>query len=166
MVSATPYDVVLLDEMMPGMGGLATLAAIKDRYPTLPVILITKSEEEEIMDEAIGRHITDYLIKPVNPSQIWLACKKVFDARRCQDRARARLRRRRARSPTSTPKRLDWQRVARRQPAARAVGRRARDDRRAGAQAGAHGHPARSSTSTSARFVEEQLSALGASAGA
>src|SRR5258705_4947819 len=80
MVTATPYDVVLLDEMMPGMGGLATLAAIKDRFPTLPVILITKSEQEEIMDEALGRKITDYLIKPVNPSQIWLAVKKVFES--------------------------------------------------------------------------------------
>jgi len=79
MVQASTYDVVLLDEMMPGMGGLATLAAIKDKNPGLPVILITKSEQEEIMDEALGRRITDYLINPVNPSQIWLAVKKVFE---------------------------------------------------------------------------------------
>ncbi len=88
MVQASNYDVVLLDEMMPGMGGLATLAAIKDKNPGLPVILITKSEQEEIMDEALGRRITDYLIKPVNPSQIWLAVKKVFEAPTLrQDRA-------------------------------------------------------------------------------
>jgi len=87
MVTATPYDVVLLDEMMPGMGGLA---AIKDRFPTLPVILITKSEQEEIMDEALGRKITDYLIKPVNPSQIWLAVKKVFESTTLQQDRSAR----------------------------------------------------------------------------
>jgi CheY-like chemotaxis protein len=88
MVQSATYDVVLLDEMMPGMGGLATLAAIKDKLPGLPVILITKSEQEEIMDEALGRRITDYLIKPVNPSQIWLAVKKVFEAPTLrQDRA-------------------------------------------------------------------------------
>jgi CheY-like chemotaxis protein len=87
-VQAEPFDLVLLDEMMPGMGGLATLAAIKDRQPGLPVILVTKSEQEEIMDEALGRRITDYLIKPVNPSQIWLAIKKVFEAQSLQqDRA-------------------------------------------------------------------------------
>ncbi len=90
MVTATPYDVVLLDEMMPGMGGLATLAAIKDRFPTLPVILITKSEQEELMDEALGRRITDYLIKPVNPSQIWLAVKKVFESSTLQQDRSAR----------------------------------------------------------------------------
>ncbi|MGH7726386.1 MAG: response regulator [Candidatus Eiseniibacteriota bacterium] len=88
MVQEGPYDVVLLDEMMPGMGGLATLVAIKDKFPTLPVILITKSEQEELMDEALGRRITDYLIKPVNPSQIWLALKKVFESQTLQqDRA-------------------------------------------------------------------------------
>ena len=90
MVTASPYDVVLLDEMMPGMGGLATLAAIKDRFPTLPVILITKSEQEEIMDETLGRRITDYLIKPVNPSQIWLAVKKVFESGALQQDRSAR----------------------------------------------------------------------------
>jgi CheY-like chemotaxis protein len=89
-VSQEPYDVVLLDEMMPGMGGLATLAAIKDLQPTLPVILVTKSEQEELMDEALGRRITDYLIKPVNPSQIWLAIKKVFETQALQQDRSAR----------------------------------------------------------------------------
>jgi len=84
------YDVVLLDEMMPGLGGLATLNAIKSRDLPVPVILITKSEEEALMNEAIGKHITDYLIKPVNPSQVFLACKRVFDTHRLQDNARAR----------------------------------------------------------------------------
>jgi PleD family two-component response regulator len=56
----------------------------------VPVILITKSEEESLMDEAIGKHITDYLIKPVNPSQVFLACKRVFDAQKLQDSQRSR----------------------------------------------------------------------------
>ncbi len=90
MVQESNYDVVLLDEMMPGMGGLATLAAIKDKLPAMPVILITKSEQEEIMDEAIGRRITDYLIKPVNPSQIWLALKKLFETQSLQQGRAAR----------------------------------------------------------------------------
>jgi CheY-like chemotaxis protein len=80
LVGEQAFDVVLLDEMMPGMGGLATLAELKDRRPSLPVILITKSEQEDLMDEALGKRITDYLIKPVNPSQIFLAVKKVFEA--------------------------------------------------------------------------------------
>ena len=84
------YDVLLLDEMMPGLGGLATLDALKARDLSLPVILITKSEEETLMDEALGKRITDYLIKPVNPSQVFLACKRVFDSVRLQDSQRAR----------------------------------------------------------------------------
>jgi CheY-like chemotaxis protein len=84
------YDVLLIDEMMPGMGGLETLDALKQKDVTLPVILVTKSEEETLMEEAIGRRITDYLIKPVNPSQVFLACKRVFDAQKLQDSQRAR----------------------------------------------------------------------------
>ena len=84
------YDVVLLDEMMPGLGGLATLDAIKARDLTVPVILVTKSEEESLMNDAIGRHITDYLIKPVNPSQVFLACKRVLETNKLQDSQRAR----------------------------------------------------------------------------
>ena len=67
------FDVLLIDEMMPGMGGLETLDALKQRDVAMPVILITKSEEETLMEEAIGKRITDYLIKPVNPSQVFLA---------------------------------------------------------------------------------------------
>ena len=84
------YDVVLLDEMMPGLGGLETLDRIKQSDLSLPVILITKSEEERLMEQAIGKHITDYLIKPVNPSQVFLACKRVFETQRIQDSQRAR----------------------------------------------------------------------------
>ncbi|MEY4374148.1 MAG: hypothetical protein RL760_314, partial [Candidatus Eisenbacteria bacterium] len=84
------FDVLLIDEMMPGMGGLETLDALKQKDVNLPVILITKSEEETLMEEAIGKRITDYLIKPVNPSQVFLACKRVFDAQKLQDSQRAR----------------------------------------------------------------------------
>lgn len=84
------FDVVLLDENMPGLGGLATLDAIKAKDTSLPVIMVTKSEEESLMNEAIGRKITDYLIKPVNPSQVFLACKRVLDAHRIQDSQRSR----------------------------------------------------------------------------
>ena len=64
------YDIVLLDENMPGLTGLETLHEIKEKQANLPVIMITKSEEEYIMEEAIGSKIADYLIKPVNPNQI------------------------------------------------------------------------------------------------
>lgn len=69
-------DIVFLDEQMPGLSGLEVLQEIKQMYPQLPVVMITKSEEEQIMDEAIGQKIADYLIKPVNPSQILLCLKK------------------------------------------------------------------------------------------
>ncbi|MCZ6633543.1 MAG: bifunctional response regulator/alkaline phosphatase family protein [bacterium] len=75
------FDIVLLDEMMAGRDGLSTLAIIKDIKPDIPVIMITKNEEERLMEEAIGQRIDDYLTKPVNPSQILLACKKLLDAR-------------------------------------------------------------------------------------
>ena len=71
-----PVDVVFLDENMPGMGGLEALSIIKERYPQVPVIMITKSEEENIMDQAIGGKIADYLIKPVLPNQMLLSIKK------------------------------------------------------------------------------------------
>lgn len=70
------FDLVLLDEMMPGLTGLETLQRIKDIQPQTPVVMVTKSEEEDIMDQAIGSKIADYLIKPVNPMQILLALKK------------------------------------------------------------------------------------------
>ena len=70
------YDLILLDEMMPGLSGLETLQQIKDIQPATPIVMCTKSEEENIMDQAIGSKIADYLIKPVNPSQILLSLKK------------------------------------------------------------------------------------------
>jgi DNA-binding response OmpR family regulator len=79
------FDAVLLDEMMPGMGGLKTLEAIKELDPTIPVVLITKSEEEWLMDEAIGKRISDYLIKPVNPSQIFLAIKRLLEGKKLEE---------------------------------------------------------------------------------
>ena len=74
------FNIVLLDENMPGMSGIEVLSEIKQDHPGLPVIMITKSEEENIMEEAIGAKIADYLIKPVNPNQILLALKKNLDA--------------------------------------------------------------------------------------
>jgi len=74
-VKASPVDLVFLDEMMSGMGGLRTLAEIKELRPDLPVIMITKNEEESLMEDAIGGKISDYLTKPVNPSQVLMACK-------------------------------------------------------------------------------------------
>lgn len=73
------FDIVFLDENMPGLTGLETLAEIKERRAELPVVMITKSEEEYIMEEAIGSKIADYLIKPVNPNQILLSLKKNLD---------------------------------------------------------------------------------------
>lgn len=70
------YDLILLDENMPGLSGLETLSRLKDIVPTVPVVMVTKNEEEDIMDQAIGSKIADYLIKPVNPSQILLTLKK------------------------------------------------------------------------------------------
>lgn len=70
------FDLILLDEMMPGLSGLETLQQIKDIQPATPVVMCTKSEEENIMEQAIGSKIADYLIKPVNPSQILLSLKK------------------------------------------------------------------------------------------
>ena len=69
LIAQAPFDIVLLDEMMPGLDGLSTLEQIKMADPNVPVIMITKNEEEHLMDEAIGRRIDNYLTKPVNPSQ-------------------------------------------------------------------------------------------------
>jgi len=81
-VKDNAVDVVLLDESMPGITGLETLAKIKEVNPTVPVVMITKNETENLMDDAIGSQITDYLIKPVNPNQVLLSLKKIIDNRR------------------------------------------------------------------------------------
>ena len=70
------FDLILLDENMPGLSGLETLSGIKEVRPMVPVVMVTKNEEEDIMDQAIGSKIADYLIKPVNPNQILLTLKK------------------------------------------------------------------------------------------
>lgn len=79
VINSTNFDIVFLDENMPGLTGLETLNEIKERRANLPVVMITKSEEEYIMEEAIGNKIADYLIKPVNPNQILLSLKKNLD---------------------------------------------------------------------------------------
>src|SRR5258708_27117161 len=81
-VKENPVDVVLLDESMPGITGLETLAKIKEANQQTPIVLITKNETENLMDDAIGSQITDYLIKPVNPNQVLLSLKKIIDNRR------------------------------------------------------------------------------------
>src|SRR3954464_1492198 len=75
-------DVVLLDESMPGITGLETLGRIKEIDQQIPVVMITKNEAENVMDEAIGSQITDYIIKPVNPNQVLLSLKRIIDNKR------------------------------------------------------------------------------------
>src|ERR1043166_957442 len=74
-------DLVFLDENMPGMGGLETLEALKAERPEIPVVMVTKSEEEDLMEQAIGKKISDYLTKPVNPTQVLIAVKKFLEGR-------------------------------------------------------------------------------------
>lgn len=81
MCQSVNYDLILLDENMPGLSGLETLSRVKDLHPTVPVVMVTKSEEEDIMNQAIGAKISDYLIKPVNPTQILLSLKKNIHSR-------------------------------------------------------------------------------------
>lgn len=75
------FDMIILDENMPGLSGLETLTMIKDINPVVPIVMVTKSEEEDIMNQAIGSKISDYLIKPVNPNQILLTLKKHLNKR-------------------------------------------------------------------------------------
>lgn len=84
LVRTKPIDLVFVDEMMPGKGGLETLAAMKEISPSLPIVMITKNEAESLMEEAIGGKISDYLTKPVNPSQILLVCKKFLEGLKIQ----------------------------------------------------------------------------------
>lgn len=79
LVQTEKFDVIFLDENMPGISGLEALAQIKEIKPNIPVVMITKSEEEYIMEEAIGSKIADYLIKPLNPNQILLSLKKLLN---------------------------------------------------------------------------------------
>ncbi len=82
LVSKEQFDLILLDEMMPGKDGLTTLEEIKDIYPHLPVVMVTKSEEESLMEDALGQKIDDYLVKPVNPTQILMVIKRQLDSKK------------------------------------------------------------------------------------
>ena len=85
ILSKEPFDIVFLDEQMPGISGIETLESMKNLYPSLPVVMITKSEEENLMENAIGSNIADYLIKPVNPNQILLCLKKNLENKKLVD---------------------------------------------------------------------------------
>ena len=85
MVKCDQYHLILMDQFMPGMDGMDTLRQVKEVKPNLPVIMITKSEEEWLMDEAISEKIEQFLIKPVNPTQIFMACKQVLEKSKIQE---------------------------------------------------------------------------------
>jgi DNA-binding response OmpR family regulator len=85
-----PADLIFLDEMMPGLGGLDTLLEIKLHTPATPVVMVTKSEEEDLMEQAIGKKISDYLTKPVNPTQVLLAVKKFLEGSQIRSEAVSR----------------------------------------------------------------------------
>lgn len=84
-VKNSHFDLVLLDEMMPGRDGLSTLVELKEIKPNLPVVMATKSEEERLMEQAIGQKIDDYLTKPVNPSQVLSVVKRILDKKRIME---------------------------------------------------------------------------------
>jgi DNA-binding response OmpR family regulator len=85
-----PADLIFLDEQMPGLGGLETLNEIKSKSPATPIVMVTKSEEEDLMEQAIGKKISDYLTKPVNPTQVLLAVKKFLEGRQILSEAVSR----------------------------------------------------------------------------
>ncbi|MBA4251304.1 MAG: PglZ domain-containing protein [Chlorobiaceae bacterium] len=89
-VTENEIDLIFLDEMMPGTGGLETLSKIQEINPNIPVVMVTKNEAESLMEEAIGDKITDYLTKPVNPSQIFLVCKKILEGKKISNQAAAK----------------------------------------------------------------------------
>jgi DNA-binding response OmpR family regulator len=90
LVKEQSFDIVFLDENMPGISGLETLVKIKQIRTDLPVVMITKSEEETLMNDAIGGRISDYLTKPVNPSQVLLVCKKILEGKKISGQYAAR----------------------------------------------------------------------------
>ena len=80
-----PFHLALIDQFMAGMDGMETLRRLKESCPALPVVMITKSEEEWLMDEAISEQVEQFLIKPVNPSQVFMACKQVLEKHKIQE---------------------------------------------------------------------------------
>jgi DNA-binding NtrC family response regulator len=128
--SREKFDAVLLDESMPGMDGLRTLEAIKERDPNVPVVLVTKNEAESLMDEAIGRRIDDFLLKPVLPQQIFLALKRLLESDRLQARVGRSLRPERSVGRGAGPGGRSGVEASAERPAARAE-RRVRRPRRA-----------------------------------
>lgn len=84
-VKENNYDLIFLDEMMPGLGGLETLSILKEFKRAIPIVMVTKSEEESLMNDAIGSKINDYLIKPIVPSQILMVCKKVLQSKKISE---------------------------------------------------------------------------------
>ncbi len=82
MIRAVAVDLVLLDEQMPGKRGIETVEDIRKIYPHLPIVMVTKSEEEDLMDQAIGRRVDDYIVKPVNPNQVLMVCKRLLEGSR------------------------------------------------------------------------------------
>ena len=85
LVRERHFDIVFLDEQMPGISGVETLERIKHEFPNIPIVMITKSEEEGVMEDAIGNKIADYLIKPVNPNQILLSLKRNLEQKQLVD---------------------------------------------------------------------------------
>ena len=82
LVNQKSFSLIFLDEMMAGMGGLETLVKIKEIKPNIPIVMVTKNEEESLMHDAIGKKISDYLIKPVVPSQMLMVCKRILDGQK------------------------------------------------------------------------------------
>ena len=84
-VQKDEFDLIFLDEVMPGMDGLATLEKLKEVRPNVPVVMVTKSEEESLMEQAIGQKIDDYLVKPVNPSQVLSVAKRILEKNKIRE---------------------------------------------------------------------------------
>jgi CheY-like chemotaxis protein len=85
LIAEEPFDLVLLDERMPGLDGLTVLERLKTLRPELPVVMVTKQEDEELMEAALGRATADFLTKPVNPSQVLSVCKRILESRRLRE---------------------------------------------------------------------------------